>query len=96
MGSNLIVVEIDVPGLDAPEIEQAITIPLERAFDWLSSVAAISSTTTWQNCRVVLRFDGPPSQAVVEQVTAVVHAESARFGVAASKPVISIGAATAC
>lgn len=90
----VIVIEIAVPGVDAPEIERAVTAPLERAFNGLPGVITIRSATTWQTCRIELAYANRPTRAAVGQVTAVARSESARFDVAASKPVISVGPAS--
>ena len=92
--NSVIVIEIAVPSVDAHEIERAVTVPLERALNGLPGVVTINSTSTWQRCRIELGYAGRPGRAAVEQVTALVLAESARFEVAASKPVISVGPAT--
>ena len=89
--NNVIAIESDSPGMTAEQVEQSVTIPLERALNGLHGANTIrSSSTDSGSCRIEIEFLVTPNEQTLRQVESAVRAAWSALGSSSPAPHVSI------
>ena len=77
--------------MTAEQVEQVITVPLERALNGLQGAKTIrSSSTDSGSCRIEIEFEVAPSEQTLRQVEGVVRAAWSALGASSPAPHVTI------
>ena len=82
--SQVVVVEVSVPGHSAEQLEVEVAKPLERVLGALPSVRRLSSSMGSGIYRLEIDYGTPPTAGVLREVTATVENARAQLPSAAA------------